>query len=445
MAQPLVSPKVEGKRVLLISYILPPAGGVGVQRALSFLRYLPKCGCPVVALTASNPVTPVYDPALVAQIPAGTRIYRTPTLEPPHRLRSRIWERVSRGTAFEPGATPRRSGGLKGRVAEIAERLTAPDPQKAWRPLAARAARRIVEREKIDAVIVSVPPFSSLRIGVELKRKYPHLLLISDFRDEWLDFYLAKLDPPPSPYRLAVCRREEAEAIRASDAVVTVTETMMESIRSRYPDQPRSKFHSVLNGYDPAQYSGFHPRPSPPRDLLVAYAGTLYENPLFTPLRWISAVEGLEPELRARVRTRLIGRSEGNVRASIEASPAPSEFKGFLPQAEMLRELEDADLLLLVVGIATSMAGKMFDYFGTGKPILALTPPGSEVARLLDETRGGFHADLEDPAAIRTLIRKLMEWKEAGKPFTPDRVKIETFSRPVLAEQLAYRTGLVGR
>ncbi|MGD0579298.1 MAG: group 1 glycosyl transferase, partial [Bryobacteraceae bacterium] len=73
-------------RVLLISYLFPPAGGVGVQRALAMARYLPRTGLSVTVLTARNPVTHVYDAALEASIPAEVRVHRTPALEPPYAL-----------------------------------------------------------------------------------------------------------------------------------------------------------------------------------------------------------------------------------------------------------------------------------------------------------------------------------------------------------------------
>ena len=44
-------------RVLLISYMFPPAGGVGVQRALALARYLPATGLSVTVLTARHPIT----------------------------------------------------------------------------------------------------------------------------------------------------------------------------------------------------------------------------------------------------------------------------------------------------------------------------------------------------------------------------------------------------
>jgi glycosyltransferase involved in cell wall biosynthesis len=434
-----------GSRVLLISYLLPPAGGVGVQRPLSFLRYLPEAGCPVMALTARNPVTGVYDPALLDRMPPGAPVHRAWTFELPHSLRDRIWKKASGGRR-EPtapqGAKPPRAG-WKSWLLNQAERLAIPDPQKAWRPLATRKALQLASAGLVDAVVVSAPPFSSLRIGVEIKRRFPAIKLISDFRDEWVGFYLAELDPPPSARRVEVSRREEREAVEASDHVVTVTPTMRDSIRGRYPEQPESKFLSILNGYDPAAFEAFRSRPLDNGRLNIVYTGTVYANRQYSPLRWLEPVEELEPEARGQIHTRLVGRIEPGVAERLARLSSSREELGFVPQAEALRHMEEADALLLIVGNPTSMAGKLFEYLATGKPVAALTPPGGEVARLLDETQGGFWADINDPEAVRRLARQLVEWKRSGMAFSPNRASIERFSRPALTREFAEKTGIV--
>ena len=71
-----------------------------------------------------------------------------------------------------------------------------PDPEVLWVPFATRRALKIAKRYNIDSVIVTAPPFSAFLIGNALKRKLPHLQLISDFRDEWLRFFLSTFQFP---------------------------------------------------------------------------------------------------------------------------------------------------------------------------------------------------------------------------------------------------------
>jgi len=434
------------RRILLVSYLLPPAGGVGVQRPLSLLRYLPELGCRVTALTVRNPVTGVYDPALLERIPRETEVLRTWTFEPPHWLRDRLWRKLKRGSSRDVGSESTQRGIVtraRGWLSQQLERMAIPDPQRAWRPLATRRAMRLVRSGAIDTVIVSVPPFSSLQIGVRLKRRFPHLTLISDFRDEWIGWYLAELDPPPSPERVAVSQWEERAAIEASDYVVIVTPAWRDTLRRRYPDQPDGKFICVTNGYEPTAFGGFQSQFQAGDKLQVVYAGTVYRLSLYSPLRWLEPLDALEESVRSRINTRLVGRIEPNVAEMLAQLQGSFETLGFLPHAQAVRHMADADVLLLIAGNSAHLPGKLFEYLASGKPVVALTPPGGEVAKILDRTQAGFWADIDNPEAIRALARRLIAWKQNGAPFQPDWEAISSFSRPALVQDFARKTGLI--
>src|ERR1039458_1423775 len=60
---------LRAKRILIMSYLFPPVGGIGVQRALSLARYLPQCGFDVHVLKATNSGGPVMDPELLRMVP----------------------------------------------------------------------------------------------------------------------------------------------------------------------------------------------------------------------------------------------------------------------------------------------------------------------------------------------------------------------------------------
>ena len=63
----------EQKKVLIITYYWPPAGGPGVQRWLKFVKYLPDFGIQPVVYIPENPTYPIIDEALVKEV-SGTAI-----------------------------------------------------------------------------------------------------------------------------------------------------------------------------------------------------------------------------------------------------------------------------------------------------------------------------------------------------------------------------------
>ncbi|MDZ7796361.1 MAG: hypothetical protein U5N56_04640 [Candidatus Marinimicrobia bacterium] len=70
------------KKVLIITYYWPPAGGPGVQRMLKFARYLPEFGWEPVILTVENGEYPARDETLLSEVPGNIRVYRTRSFEP---------------------------------------------------------------------------------------------------------------------------------------------------------------------------------------------------------------------------------------------------------------------------------------------------------------------------------------------------------------------------
>src|SRR6185503_15364274 len=85
------------RKILIMSYLFPPVGGIGVQRALSLAKYLPPCGFEVHVLKANNAGGPVHDPALVKQIPAGVTVHESFTPEISFAIRQKLWTRMRRG------------------------------------------------------------------------------------------------------------------------------------------------------------------------------------------------------------------------------------------------------------------------------------------------------------------------------------------------------------
>ena len=57
------------KKVLIITYYWPPAGGSGVQRWLKFVKYLRDFDIEPIIYTVDNPRYAIHDKSLINEIP----------------------------------------------------------------------------------------------------------------------------------------------------------------------------------------------------------------------------------------------------------------------------------------------------------------------------------------------------------------------------------------
>lgn len=430
-------------KLLIVSYVFPPAGGITVQRALSLAKYLPACGVEVHVLTAANAASPVYDPGLLKHIPPEVTVHRAFTPELPFYLRKKLWNLFSggkKGTSKPAGAAPKTAPAppsLKSRATAWVRRIFSPDPQVVWAPFAVRRAARLIRRHKIDWVLVTAPPFSVFLIGNALKRKFPGIRLISDFRDEWLRFYVAEFDFLRNDHTRLRAEAIERATIESSDLVLAVTRSSLQEIAGRYPEQPGAKFGLIANGYDPETFASFTSRPHNGGGMVVTHAGTVYKSS--SPHYYFDALDALPEELRRDVRTRFIGRvTETEENLLRERGGEAVEVLGFMPQREALRRMEETDFLLLTMTNDYSLPGKLFEYMATGKPILAISPRDGEVDRILRETGAGWCADPERPDEIVDMLRRACEFTRTGRNgLSPDRDAIRRYERPRLAAELA--------
>ena len=469
--------------LLLITFSFPPAGGVGVLRALSLAKYLPSNGVRVDVLTARNAPAVGRDASLLAQVPAEVKVHRTWTLDLPFGLRKLIKRIISGrgGLAQKSASAPSGAAGANsgkadvdwGKAAAARERvggsplkqlvanLLLPDPQIGWLPFALPAARRLVRRRKIDAVLITVPPFSSARLVMGLRRTFPGLPIVLDFRDEWLSTTLDLVSFSNNAKARLVAERTERAAVRAASAVVLVTEAARAELVRRYPQEPAGKFLCVHNGFDrplgtDGGGEGVRERGSglesglgsgldtagARRDgtVTLTYIGTVYGST--DPTTLVEAVEMLPARLRTRLRLRFIGHVETEaLRAQLLGLGGTVELRGFLPQAEALGAIDATDWLLLVTRDRINVAAKFYDYLGGGKPIVAAVHPEGDVRLLLEATGAGVAADVFSAEAIRSLLVRVLdpEAADALRPeaIVPDRAEIVKYHRSALAARYA--------
>ena len=427
--------------VLLVSYAFPPMGGTGVMRASSLARYFPGEEIRLDVVTARNASAVGSEPTLLKEIPSEVTIHRTFTFDLPFGIRKRIKRLVSRSKPAVGKAASHAGASKPGLLKRILQNVLQPDPQVVWLPALTRAARRIVRRRNIDVVLITAPPFSTVLLVEKLRKQFPRLTIVVDFRDEWLttNFDLVSFLFTSSERTRKVAQSAEAGAVRNATAIVAVTEAARREIRKRYPQEPDSKFHLVPNGFDATRLHRFASSPAPKGDskIIVTYVGTVYAST--EPTTLVEAFQSLPADVKSRFLLRFVGHiEEPRFREALLQLGDMVELKGFLPQHQALAAMNETDYVLLINHDPLNVGGKFYDYVGGGKPILGAIHAEGETRRLFDELRAGWWAGNQDVEGIRQLfIDAAARGNSLAAEFQPDLEKIARYERKVLAQRYA--------
>jgi glycosyltransferase involved in cell wall biosynthesis len=426
------------KRVLIVTYYFPPSGGPGVQRVLKFVKYLPQFGWQPAVLTVLDGDYPARDPSLLKEIPADVPVHRTPILEPYTVYRKltgrKKGEAVDVNTNYRPGTKvswrEKLAQGVRGA-------LFVPDARVGWLLHGIPTGVNVVRNWGADLIFSSSPPYTCALLGRAVGRRTGRPWVF-ELRDPWTGFLSA-------PVRHGVSRRLdrhlEKSCVLEAARVVMAWRGIGRDLTGKYPDLDPSRFRLVENGFDP---DDLNVEPKRFDRFTVVYTGSMYG--VRNPDTLLRAVAGLLETGRIRsdeVRFVFVGRFGDDVRAMFRRPELQGvvEEIGHLPHEESVRYTLGADVLLLVVddvkGSEGIVPGKVFEYLGSRRPVLAVAPEG-DVADLIRRTRAGVVVDRNDLAGMGAALESwITERRTTGRvPFQGDEREIEKLSR-------RNRTGLL--
>lgn len=417
---------VERRKVLIITYYWPPAGGITVLRCLKIAKYLRDFGWEPVIFTASNAQYPYLDPANNAEIPEGITVLRQPIFEPLH-----LFKKLSGRKASDPLTNVVHVRDKKAKLADrlgiwIRANFFIPDARALWIRPSVKYLTQYLKDHPVDAIFSDGPPHTNTAIACELKKR-TGIPWLADFQDPWtqVDYY-PLLGIKGRADRIH--REMEQDVFRTADAMTIASpswKTDLESIGAKHV--------SVLYyGYDEADFENIEPMKS---DVFtIIHTGLLGFDRLPDPL--IDALAELKLESPERVRNiRVIqfGELDYSVKQRFEQAGLAEvlQIGGIIPRKEALKALVSAGLLLLPLNKAENakgrMPGKFYEYLRAHRPILALGPEDSDVASILRETGHGRMHDYSDSKGTKaTLIAAFEAWKKGETFISSDQ--IERFS-----------------
>jgi glycosyltransferase involved in cell wall biosynthesis len=430
----------ERRRVLFIAYTFPPVGGAGVQRTAKFTKYLPQFGWDVSVLTVSNPSVPVVDDSLLSDIPPSTDVIRTRTFEPSYSAKRAV------GGTHSVSAIGRF---LRSAARSVLLPLLQPDPQILWTWPAFLAATKATRTKQYDVIVASAPPFSSFLLGATLSR-HTGLPLVLDYRDEWSVSNTYWENRHLGRISLAVQARMERHALRRAMLVVATTASSATALRTLSHDAgSRASVTHIYNGFDPDDFAAPIQRVERTQMLRLVYTGTLHNLVSVQPL--VVAIEALaatQPDLAQRLEIVFAGRRTSTQDELLRRlnGLCRLDARDYVSHGEAIELMRSADILCVILsdlpGADRVVPAKVFEYLASGRPILAIAPPG-ELWDLLDSYPAAFRFRLD-------AMQQLRDWLDAALRGTACKFDIahlnpDPYSRRSQAQYLASMLNALSR
>jgi glycosyltransferase involved in cell wall biosynthesis len=376
----------------------------------------------------------ISDPSLERQVPEGVRVVRTGSLSA-----SRMLGMLRGGGAGQP-AGARSSGGFEA-MRKAGEFFLLPDTYTGWQPFAIKAASRLCREESFDALYSTSPPDSTHLAALKISSRFG-IPWLADFRDPWISLYLR--EPVSSAHR-AILEGMERRVALGADTVAVTTQWQRNELARKIP---LCNAVRIPNGYDEEDFRGEQEAPTD-GPLRITHCGMLTlgrRSRVF--LDGMSRFLESAPMARGNVKVTFIGARE-SVNEELAGTGLEGDvlFEDNMPHAGCVERERSSHLLLLIkhddMKYNGLVPGKLYEYIGARRPILALAPPG-EAADIVKSLRRGETARPGDPGEVAAAIERIYSAYSSGRlDEAYDLSPRPEYSRRAAAESLSRELELI--
>ncbi|MGE5701330.1 MAG: glycosyltransferase family 4 protein [Clostridia bacterium] len=444
------------KRMLMVCYGFPPIGGGGVPRPLKMAKYLGEFGWEVTVLTVEPGYHATLDPSLLEQIPDTVRIVRAKELKLLPKGGAAAAAPAKQGETAVP-ASPSFLTRLKKAVFGLLKKakpyLLIPDDQIVWYPNAVKAGQELMHQEPFDVIFSTSGPVTNHLVAKKLA-EHSGCKWVADFRDPWTQ----NMHQTGIAWRERLEERLEAGVMASADAITTVTATFAEMFRQKHGGRIK-RLELIYNGFDRADFADLQPQFEVADKFHAVYAGILYQKR--NPRLLLEAVKELIDEGKVEQDDILFsfagvfdypGYTEN--RDCVERLGLQQQVRilGNLKHKQALGLMKSGDALLLIGDVSPDagayIPGKLYEYMGIGRPILALNMAG-EATEIIREFALGQVCDPRDKAEIKAAYLSLYQAWQASRDALESRgqgtgrndetffERVKPYERRYQAQQLA--------
>lgn len=398
----------------------------GVQRTAKFVKYMPTFGWQPHVLTHTPSFYLAKDECLLHELEriSEIKIFRTQGSSEKNLLSHDKVFRFKRD-------------GIRKVLSNASQFFLVPDNKIGWKKKAVELGEKIISGNEIELIYSTAPPYTDFLVAEELKKK-SGLPMILDYRDSWYDcpnnFY-------PTSYHKHLHKKEERRVLEAADKIITINSRIKELIIERYPFVNDEDIVVIPQGYDAEDFEAKDE--SVRTKMRFTYAGSFmnYYTPKYF-LEGLSLAFKTKPEMRDKVEACFVGAMDDELTSLIKEYGLENSvlLSGYVQHSECIKYLLESDVLWMMINKTgrsdLHSTGKLYEYFGAKKPILACVPEG--VARKsLDEHGAAIVTSPDNPKEIAEAIIKFYEMKSSGSMPKVNEDYVNLFERKYLTRKLA--------
>ena len=402
-------------------------GGGGVQRWLKHVKYIRNFGWEPVIYTAKNPETGLYDESLLADIPVGIETIKGEIFEPYNFYKILLGKKKNEKvySGFIQDKKPSFSQKLS---MWIRSNVFIPDARMFWIKPSVKLLSKYLKNNHVDAMVSTGPPHTTHLIALKLKQKFG-IKWLADFRDPWTQIdYFHQLDL--TNWAEKKHKTLEQKVIHSADQCVTVSW----SWANDFEKISGKKFKVVTNGYDPDDFKE-KDNYKISEKFTITHIGSL--NSDRNPFSFWEALANLKKEIsgfESHLEVIQLGPVDSQVLESVKSYGLEKNYKQFkgAPHKEALELMMKSQILLLPLNntpnIGGVVPGKLYEYLGANRPIIAIGKPDADSGKILKMTNAGKISDFGDVSGAQESVYYYYQAFLKGK-LEAETENIEQFSR----------------
>lgn len=411
------------QNALIVCFTFPPYPGIGGRRWAKFAKYLVKNGWDIQVLAAKKEKSgksPWADDLELYKenihyLPAGyplilTEIPETFFQKIRYKLAWTYVKLITRGNYF--------------------------DHSSLWKKHIVASVEKYIQKG-FKHVVVTCGPFKAAAFIIELKKKYPDVHFMSDFRDPWTNNKTSFGYTTISQKRLEYERELEKKVVNEYDTVVSVSREMTDYFKMLGGLQANKKYYTLPNGFDRDDFPELQADNSQSGILRFVFTGTLYDKSMHIFKEFCDEIENLKfshPVIYRVIEVHLFGQVPSTFKNNADRLKEKIFFHGTVEMHEVYRQIAISDLALLFLtdDMGYSFSTKFYEYVSQKIPVVVCSKNGATGQFVQEKGLGYacFSGSMKD-----TLLEIHKHWQNGNLRFNPE-FNTDTFDISKLTVQL---------